>query len=281
MTDTRHTAADRPGADRGHRAGAEADRVGVRAVWHGDVPAPAVVPAVHLRGRRTRHELATRGTLWTWTIQCFRAQGAAVPRGGVEEFEPYGVGYIELPRRGPGRGTADRERSGAAADRHADGADARSPSPGRATRLTFAFPADGGRERVSAGERRGRRARHPPVRPPRRRVRASRWARSRPAARSRTRASPGRTIDFAAGGSDAAGNADTSVSMPRVDRSPVHQRQERLRDRRIGADDGTRDARLRRGRGRARRRIRQAPARRVQSAAGGLGDRLAGTARRA
>ncbi len=35
--------------------------------------------------------LATRGTLWTWTIQCF------APKGSADVFEPYGVGYVELP----------------------------------------------------------------------------------------------------------------------------------------------------------------------------------------
>jgi len=43
------------------------------------------------------HELATRGTLWSWTIQCFAPKAPPYLPGGVEEFEPYGVGYIELP----------------------------------------------------------------------------------------------------------------------------------------------------------------------------------------
>jgi uncharacterized OB-fold protein len=43
------------------------------------------------------HELATRGALWTWTIQCFAPKAPPYPEAGVEEFEPYGVGYIELP----------------------------------------------------------------------------------------------------------------------------------------------------------------------------------------
>jgi uncharacterized OB-fold protein len=42
-------------------------------------------------------ELATRGELWTWTIQCFPPKAPPYLEGGVEEFEPYGVGYIELP----------------------------------------------------------------------------------------------------------------------------------------------------------------------------------------
>jgi uncharacterized OB-fold protein len=43
------------------------------------------------------HELATRGALWTWTIQCFAPKAPPYLEGGVAEFEPYGVGYIELP----------------------------------------------------------------------------------------------------------------------------------------------------------------------------------------
>lgn len=43
------------------------------------------------------HELATRGELWSWTIQCFAPKAPPYLPGGVEEFEPYGVGYIELP----------------------------------------------------------------------------------------------------------------------------------------------------------------------------------------
>jgi uncharacterized OB-fold protein len=42
-------------------------------------------------------ELATRGELWTWTIQCFAPKAPPYLPGGVERFEPYGVGYIELP----------------------------------------------------------------------------------------------------------------------------------------------------------------------------------------
>jgi len=43
-------------------------------------------------------ELATRGTLWTWTVQGFPPKappyvGNADPR----TFEAYGVGYVELP----------------------------------------------------------------------------------------------------------------------------------------------------------------------------------------
>jgi uncharacterized protein len=40
--------------------------------------------------------LAREGTLWSWTIQCFPPK--APPYAGEREaFEPYGVGYVELP----------------------------------------------------------------------------------------------------------------------------------------------------------------------------------------
>jgi uncharacterized OB-fold protein len=42
-------------------------------------------------------ELATRGELWSWTIQCFAPKAPPYLPGGVEEFEAYGVGYVELP----------------------------------------------------------------------------------------------------------------------------------------------------------------------------------------
>ena len=42
-------------------------------------------------------ELASRGTLWTWTVQGF-APKAPPYMGPVDEtFQPFGVGYVELP----------------------------------------------------------------------------------------------------------------------------------------------------------------------------------------
>jgi uncharacterized OB-fold protein len=41
------------------------------------------------------HLLGRRGTLWSWTVQYFRPKSP--PYAGGEDFEPYGVGYIELP----------------------------------------------------------------------------------------------------------------------------------------------------------------------------------------
>jgi len=37
--------------------------------------------------------LPRRGTLWTWTVQCFPPKE---PYRGGEQFEPFGVGYVEL-----------------------------------------------------------------------------------------------------------------------------------------------------------------------------------------
>ena len=39
-------------------------------------------------------ELGTRGTVWTWTTQEFRPPP---PFTGPDPFEPYPVGYVELP----------------------------------------------------------------------------------------------------------------------------------------------------------------------------------------
>lgn len=39
--------------------------------------------------------LGRRGTLWTWTIQCFPPKSPPYT-GDADAFEPYGVGYVEL-----------------------------------------------------------------------------------------------------------------------------------------------------------------------------------------
>jgi uncharacterized OB-fold protein len=39
--------------------------------------------------------LSPRGTLWTWTVQCFEPKSP--PYAGSGDFEPYAVGYVELP----------------------------------------------------------------------------------------------------------------------------------------------------------------------------------------
>jgi uncharacterized OB-fold protein len=87
-------------------------------------------------------ELATRGELWSWTIQCFAPKAPPYLPGGVEEFEPYGVGYIELAGevRVEARLTEsdpERLRIGMSMELTLI------PVPGAAEKLTFAFrPAD-------------------------------------------------------------------------------------------------------------------------------------------
>jgi uncharacterized OB-fold protein len=83
-------------------------------------------------------ELATRGELWSWTIQCFAPKAPPYLPGGVEEFEPYGVGYIELAGevRVEARLTEsdpDRLRIGMPMDLTLI------PVPGAPDKLTFAF----------------------------------------------------------------------------------------------------------------------------------------------
>jgi len=52
---------------------------------------PDVVVYTERLGERL---LGRTGTLHTWTVQGFRPKP---PYAGPEEFEPYGVGYVELP----------------------------------------------------------------------------------------------------------------------------------------------------------------------------------------
>jgi uncharacterized OB-fold protein len=59
-------------------------------------PSQASCPRCTSEDVRPR-ELATRGRLWTWTIQHFAPKSPPYLKAGVEEFAPYGVGYIELP----------------------------------------------------------------------------------------------------------------------------------------------------------------------------------------
>ena len=42
-------------------------------------------------------ELATRGTLWTWTVQAFPPKAPPYLGPVGDDFAPYGVGYVELP----------------------------------------------------------------------------------------------------------------------------------------------------------------------------------------
>jgi uncharacterized OB-fold protein len=84
------------------------------------------------------HELATAGTLWTWTIQCFAPKSPPYPENALAEFEPYGVGYIELP--GEVRVEARLTESDPAALTIGMPMELTLiPVPGSSERLTFAF----------------------------------------------------------------------------------------------------------------------------------------------
>jgi uncharacterized OB-fold protein len=73
--------------------------IGSKCVNCGIVTFPAQSSCAACSGTETESiELARRGTLWTYTIQCFLPNrppydGPETP----ETFKPYGVGYIELP----------------------------------------------------------------------------------------------------------------------------------------------------------------------------------------
>lgn len=40
-------------------------------------------------------DLPRHGTLWSWTVQRFRPKSP--PYSGPEDFEPFAIGYVELP----------------------------------------------------------------------------------------------------------------------------------------------------------------------------------------
>lgn len=45
----------------------------------------------------TVEELPRRGTLWTWTVQRFMPKAPYKSDETEQTFQPYGVGYVELP----------------------------------------------------------------------------------------------------------------------------------------------------------------------------------------
>ncbi|MFI9562856.1 Zn-ribbon domain-containing OB-fold protein [Streptomyces rishiriensis] len=62
----------------------------------GLVSFPAAPDCVRCASTRSEERLlADRGTLWTYTTQDFRPPSP--PYDGPEAFEPYAVGYVELP----------------------------------------------------------------------------------------------------------------------------------------------------------------------------------------
>ena len=83
-------------------------------------------------------QLATRGVLWTWTIQCFAPKSPPYPAAAVDEFEPYGVGYVELP----GEVRVEARLTESDPERLRIGMPMELtliPAPGAAEMLTFAF----------------------------------------------------------------------------------------------------------------------------------------------
>ena len=65
----------------------------------GQVTFPVAVACPRCRAEHVLVEaLPRRGALWSWTVQSFRPKSP--PYAGdetVEEFVPFGVGYVELP----------------------------------------------------------------------------------------------------------------------------------------------------------------------------------------
>ena len=88
--------------------------------------------------RRQERRLGRRGTLWTWTIQCFPPKSPPYA-GDAEEFEPYGVGYVELP----GEVRVEARLTEADPARLRIGMPMELvlvPAPGASGALTYAFP---------------------------------------------------------------------------------------------------------------------------------------------
>jgi uncharacterized protein len=70
--------------------------VGSRCTGCGNVSFPSQASCPRCTGTDvSEHLLARDGVLWTWTVQGFRPKSP--PYIGPAEFEPYAVGYVELP----------------------------------------------------------------------------------------------------------------------------------------------------------------------------------------
>jgi uncharacterized OB-fold protein len=83
--------------------------------------------------------LSPRGTLWTWTVQCFPPKSP--PYAGGKDFEPYAVGYVELP----GEVRVETRLTGVDPEELKIGMPMELtliPAPGDAGALTFAFRPD-------------------------------------------------------------------------------------------------------------------------------------------
>lgn len=79
-------------------AGGEARLIGSSCDDCGVVSFPAQPSCPRCTSLRVReHLLARRGTLWSWTIQCFAPKSPPYAVDDADAFQPFGVGYIELP----------------------------------------------------------------------------------------------------------------------------------------------------------------------------------------
>ena len=273
MLDQREFTPVAEGLIAGTAAEPELDRLELPPMRHGHVPAPGVLPALHLRGRRGAAAPASRNAV-DLDDPVLPAEVAAVRRRARRRLRALRRRLRRAARRGARRGAADRGRPGPAAHRDADGADA---DPGARRR---------GHDHLRVPAGRGRRGGGPVtedvavvgvgIHPFGRHEGVTGLQMAAIAAR-RALADAGvgwEEVDFAAGGSDAGGNADTSVASLGLTGLPF-----------INVKNGcatggsaltTAHAMLVSGAGgdRPRRRLRQAPAGRVQPAARGLGHRL-------
>jgi uncharacterized OB-fold protein len=78
-------------------AGGEVRLIGSRCAACGVIAFPRQGSCPRCTSLDVREHLLSRsGTLWSWTIQCFRPKSPPYAAGASEPFEPYGVGYVEL-----------------------------------------------------------------------------------------------------------------------------------------------------------------------------------------
>jgi uncharacterized OB-fold protein len=73
--------------------------IGSRCLTCGNHMFPVQSGCPRCTGERTETvELATRGTLWTWTVQGFPPKAPPyIGDADPKTFTPFGVGYVELP----------------------------------------------------------------------------------------------------------------------------------------------------------------------------------------
>jgi uncharacterized protein len=79
-------------------AGGEVRLVGSECEDCGVVTFPRQASCPRCTSLKVRERLLARsGTLWSWTIQCFPPKSPPYAVDEPDAFEPYGVGYVELP----------------------------------------------------------------------------------------------------------------------------------------------------------------------------------------